>query len=159
MRRRNEATERSRTSSARRAVTSVSRPRCFSARGARGPGAQASPAARAAGDGARAVLRLFGFERRAGRGPTGRTFFAEPLLGDFAGFALGFFVVLAAVFLLALASVGGFALGAVARLTQCAAARFLLGDFAFFGFAHAAVGKRVSARRDLFLREGAQHDA
>ena len=57
VRRRNEATERSRTSSARSAVTSVRRPRCFSAP-TRGAGARARGRACGAAAGAGAALPL-----------------------------------------------------------------------------------------------------
>src|SRR5271157_3232382 len=79
-RRRNEATERSRTSSADSAVTTVSRPRRFSpARGAWG-------------------FFFVGFERRTRAGLGRHGVGAEALLGDLVGLALGLLVVLAANF-------------------------------------------------------------
>src|SRR5579883_2508256 len=105
-RRRNDATERSRSSSAESAVTTVRRPRRFSPplRGAFGAAA------------ARAARRFIfvglkrqpsaGFRRRHAR------LGAKSLLRDLVGFALGFFLVLAALFFLALARFRSGALGA-----------------------------------------------
>ena len=72
VRRRNEATERSRTSSARSAVTSVRRPRCFSTP-ARGAGRGAAGARAAPGRRGRGRFLVIGFEREAGSrsGPGG----------------------------------------------------------------------------------------
>ena len=126
VRRRNEATERSRTSSARSAVTSVRRPRCFSApaRGA-GRGAAAGRAPPPGRRDARGASSSSASSVSCAR-PGLRVFvFAEALLGDFAGLALGFLVVLAAVFFLALARLGGFALGAVAGFAEALRRRLL----------------------------------
>ena len=160
VRRRNEATERSRTSSARSAVTSVRRPRCFSAP-PRGAAARRGRRTRGAAGTPRRARRfiLVGFERHAARGRLLDLVLAEALLGDFAGLALGFFVVLAALVFLALARFGGFALGLVDDLAALAAARLFLGDLALFGFAHARIGQRMGARDALFLGQRAQHDA
>ena len=49
------------------------------------------------------------------------------------GLALGFFLAAMALFFLALARFGGFALGLLRCLRGFAAARFFLGDLAFFG--------------------------
>jgi hypothetical protein len=83
----------------------------------------------------------------------------KTLLGDFASLALGFFLGLVTRFLLALARIGGFAFGLLNSFARGAAARFFLGNLAFFGFAHARVGKRVGARDTFFLGQRAQHDA
>ena len=118
VRRRNEATERSRTSSARSAVTSVRRPRCFSApaRGAaRGTCGRTRRRRRTARRAALPPRRLRAPARAADRRALG-LFLAEALLGDFAGLALGFFLALVALVLLALARFGGFALGCGRRL-------------------------------------------
>ena len=160
MRRRNEATERSRTSSARSAVTSVRRPRCFSApaRGAGRGAAAGRPAPRRAVRGASSSSASSAGRAAGAAGALG-FFLAEALLGDFVGLALGFFLVLAAFFFLVLARFGGLALGLVADLARRAPARLFLGDLALFGLAHAAVGERVGARGALFLGQRAQHDA
>ena len=160
VRRRNEATERSRTSSARSAVTSVRRPRCFCGAPRGAAGRRRSRTRGAAGTARlRRPVIVFGFERHAAR--AGRLDFivAETFLGDFAGLALGFFVVLAAIVFVALARFGGFALGLVDDFAALPAARFFLGDLALFGFAHARIGERVGARDALFLGQRAQHDA
>ncbi len=101
VRRRNEATERSRISSALNAVTRVRRPRRFSppARATvwRGCGTRGNAGRR--GDAA-AALRLLRLPAPGGRRPVfdRQLFVAKTLLGDFAGLALGLFVVLAALF-------------------------------------------------------------
>src|SRR4029078_6928987 len=129
-RRRNDASERSRTSSAVMAVTSVRRRRGpsvarFAPRVARRLGAglrragralrrggRAHRAAGAAADHARAFGFFFRFELRAHARRFRRGLaFAEALLGDLVGLLLGFVVVLAALVFLALARFGGLALG------------------------------------------------
>ena len=161
VRRRNDATERSRTSSARSAVTSVRRPRCFStpARGA-GRGAAAGRAGAAGRRDARALLRRR-LRARAWRRARALGFFlAEALLGDFVGLALGFFVVLAAVVFLALARFGGFALGPVDRLRGSARRRASSSAILRSSASRTrAVGERMGARTALFFGERAQHDA
>ena len=166
VRRRNEATERSRSSSALSAVTSVRRPRCFGApaRGAFGAGAGrtgAPPMPRRAGR--RSSSSASGVSLRAigAAGLRLGLFFlaAETLLGDFVGLALGLFVVAAAIFLVALARFGGLALGALDRIALGAALRLFLGDLAFLGLAHLGVAERVRAAVLLFLGQRAQHNA
>src|SRR6185437_2374700 len=108
--------------------------------------------------GARAVV-VVGFRRHAAGRQLLYLVFAETLLGDFAGLALGFFLVLAALFLFALARFRGFALGFIDALAALAAARFFLGDLALFGFAHARIGQRMGARDALLLGQRAKNDA
>ncbi len=101
---------------------------------------------------------IFGLERHAAARPFDLVF-AQPLLGDFASLAFGFLVVLATVLLLALARVGGLAVGTVPGFARVAPAGGLFGDLALFGFAHARIGKRMSARRALLFGQRTQHDA
>ena len=110
---------------------------------------------------ARHPRRFFflGFEGRTGGRRLLHFILAEALLGDFAGLALGFFVVLAALFFVVLARFRGFALGLLDLVTAGADLGLFLGDLALFRLAHAAVGKRMGARGDLFLGQAAQHDA
>ena len=106
----------------------------------------------------RAVIVL-GFRRHAAGGQFLDLVLAETLLGDFAGFALGVFLGLVARFFLALARLSGFAFGLVDAFAALTAAGFFLGDFALFGFAHARIGERMSARDALFFGQSAQNDA
>ena len=160
-RRRNEATERSWTSSAERAVTTVSRPRRFSAptRGVFGGGAGRTGAP----PGPRRMVRGASSSSASstGRAPgfAGHWLGAEAFLGDLVGLAFGFFVVLAALFFVTFAR---FRFGAVRLVGFFAAlpnARFFLGDLALFGFTQARVGERVSPRVSFLVRECAQHDS
>src|SRR5215208_3775356 len=155
VRRRNEAIERSRTSSALSAVTSVRRPRCFC--GPRGAGFGASAGATACRAGCFFLFRLR--RQRAGMRPLGFFFPAKAFFRDLVGFALGLFIVTPAVVLLALARFGGFTLGTIDALAAGAAAGLFLGLFALFGFANAEIGQRHGARVTLFLGKRAQHDA
>ncbi len=159
VRRRNEATERSRTSSARSAVTKREAAALLFDATARG-GAGCGWRTRCAGPARAGSFVVIGLERESGSRPGSRGFVrTEALLGDFAGLAFGFLVVLAAVFFLALARFGGFPFAAVDRLAAGAAACFFFSDLALFGVAHARVGECVRAGAALFLGEGAQHDA
>ena len=176
VRRRNEAIERSRTSSALSAVTSVRRPRCFcgaglrgrscgGSRGARrrrrgrgGPGADlrprrllsaATPATRAAVPGARRSRR----RRASALG------FAEALLGFGFGLALGFLVLAVALFLGLAARFGGFALGLLDAFACCCGAWLLLRRGGALRRRAPCVGQRAGARRTFVLGQRAQHHA
>ena len=166
-RRRNDATERSRTSSALSAVVSVRRPRCFGAPargrldggGAGRTGAPPTPrraGRRSSSSASGVIVRAIG-----GRRDDLGLFFlaAEALLGDLVGLALGLLVVAAAILLGALARFGGLALGAFDRVALGADLRLFLGDLAFLGLAHLGVAERVRAPVLLFLGERAQQNA
>ena len=139
------------------AVTTVSRPRASRRAGARRLRRRrrtrgAAPAPRRT----RTALVFVGFERERARArprlqPRLRFVAAEPLLGDLVGLALGFFVVPAALFFVALARFGGLALGALdAPRAARGCLRLFLGDLAFFGLAHAGIGRaRARARSAL----------
>src|SRR5580698_4929716 len=166
VRRRNDAIERSRTSSALSAVTSVRRPRCFCGDGFavglgattgrpgaprrtwRGPSSSseisaAMPGARATG--------------MAGRAAAGAAFgFAKTLLGFKFGLALGFLVVTMALFLGLAAGFGRFAFGLLDAFPAGAALGFFFRNTALFDIAQLGVGQRIGARRTLVLCEGAQ---
>src|SRR6516162_2786048 len=139
-RRRKAATERSRSSSALSAVTTVCRPR------------RAGTAACARG------LVLVGLERRPRAGPCRRNaVLAETFLGLLLGLDLGLEVVFAALLFVGFARLGGLAFGALGGLAQSADKRLLFRNLALLGFAQASVVERVHARLLLFLSEAAQH--
>src|SRR3981081_2666889 len=149
-RRRKDATERSRTSPASSAVTTVRRPRLFCGPARVGFGAvagRAGPpprrggrrgAAAAAGRARRVVVLDLGLDvaqvDRNGGGGGGRLglrlVVAEPLLGFLLGLPVGLGGGAAAVFLVALARFGALALGALDRVALVAAARLDFGDAA-----------------------------
>ena len=172
VRRRNDAIERSRTSSALSAVTSVRRPRCLAGAGFavvfggaagratppgprriwRGPSSSslisaATPGARAAGNAARTA-----------RGGLGLGF-AETLFGFGLGLALGFLVLAMAVFLGLAAGFRGFALGLLDAFLAVAAGGLGLGNAALFDVATFRIGQRARARGPFVLRQCAQHHA
>ena len=145
VRRRNEATERSRTSSARSAVTNVRRPRCF------------SPAPRGAGEARRAhALRRVG--GRAGLPPL-RPRARAGLPARLRGVSSSPKRFLATSPALRLVSSSCLRRSSSSRLRASAASRSLrstdlaagaaaclfLGDLAFFGLAHARIGERMGA--------------
>jgi hypothetical protein len=93
------------------------------------------------------------------RGRCGRCFaFAETLLGDFVGLALGFVVVLAAIVFVALASFGGVAFDLLNGVALGADLRLFLGDLAFFGLAQTRITKRMGAAVTLFVGQRAEND-
>ena len=173
MRRRNEAIERSRTSSAVSAVTSVRRPRCFCGAGLAvvfGGSGGADGAARTATDLARTFILVGGVGGDTGgarggrRGSLGRggglgLGFAETLLGFEFGLALGFLVLAVALFLGLAAGFGGFALGLLDAFLGVAALGFLFRQPAFLDVADLGVGQRAGARGTLVLGQGTQHHA
>ena len=59
----------------------------------------------------------------------------------------------------AFACLGGRAICLIHDFAAGAAARFLFGDLALFGFAHARVGERAGARAAFIVGQGAQNDA
>src|SRR6266478_5940816 len=141
-RRRNAATDRSRSSSALSAVTTVRRPRFF------------CPAPRA-GD-----LFLVGLERRPCAGPSRRYgVLAETFLRLLLGLELGFELVLATPLFVGFARFGGLALSPLGGFTQGADKCFLLRNLALFRFAQPSVVERVDARLLLFFGQAAQHHA
>src|SRR5215831_6616786 len=151
-RRRKAATDRSRSSSALSAVTTVSRPRFFCPPPRAGFGAAAGPAACARG------LVVVGLERRARAGPCRRNaVLAEALLCLLLGLDLGLEVVFAALLFVGLACFGGLAFGSLGGLAQSADKGFLFRDLALFGFAQPGVVERVHARLLFFLGQAAQH--
>jgi hypothetical protein len=154
-RRRNEATERSRTSSAESAVTTVSRPRRFSAltRGVLGAGA--GRAAGATAGGTRSFLFVSFEDRAPSAGLCRYRLGAEALLGDLVSLSLGFFVVLAALFFITFTRLRFGTVRLVGLFAALPNARFFLGDLALFGFTQARVGKRMSPRASLLFRERA----
>src|SRR5262249_20604438 len=135
-RRRKAATERSRSSSALSAVTTVSRPRFFCAPPRAGFGAGAGRAA----PGPRRVRRtsacarglvLVGLERRPRAGPCRcNAVLAETFLGLLLGFDLGLEVVFAALLFVGFARLGGLAFGALGGLAQSADKRLLFRNLA-----------------------------
>src|ERR1700689_4195063 len=177
VRRRNEAIERSRTSSALSAVTSVSRPRCFCGDGLAvvfggGPAPPGPPGADAAGA-ATDLARTFVFignvggdtggagggQRGAGCGCGLGLGFAEAFLGLEFGLALGFLVRPVALFLGLAAGFGGLALGLLDAFLAVAALGFLFGELPLFHVADFGVGERAGACRTLILGQRAQHHA
>ena len=147
-RRRNEATERSRTSSAVSAVTTVRRPRRFSPTLRVGFGAGAGRTPRRHGAGRAALRPRRPRARDARRGLAAVACIgAEALLGDLVGLALGLLVVLAAALLRRACALPRRALGALGFLAGAADAGFFLGELAFFGFAQLGVGERMGAAR------------
>ncbi len=166
MRRRNEATERSRSSSAVSAVTSVSRPRRFStpARAGFGAGAgRAAPPAPRRGRGASSSSASSAGARRAAIGPVSRGLASSSspkrFLAPPSALCLVSSVVLAALLFVGLAGLGGLAFGALDLVALLADPRFLFGDLALFGLAQPGVAERVRAGGALFLGQRAQHDA
>src|SRR5215471_817041 len=154
-RRRKAATDRSRSSSALSAVTTVSRPRLFCPPPRAGFGAAAGrAAARARG------LVVVGLERRPRAGPRRRNaVLAEAFLRLLLGLELGLEVVFTALLFVGLACFGGLAFGALGGLAHTADKRFLFRNLALFGFAQPGVVERVHARFLLFLGQAAQHHA
>src|SRR6478735_2463663 len=175
VRRRNEAIERSRTSSALSAVTSVRRPRSFC-----GPGlwvVLGGTAGRMAPPGPRRIWRgpsssseASAATPRAGRGGSrcrggscrrcGLGFgFAKSLLGLHFGLALGFLFDPVPFFLGLAAGFGGLAFGLFDAFAAGAALGFFLGQPPFLDFAHLGVSQRAGAGGTLVFRQGAQHHA
>src|SRR5450755_4446993 len=164
VRRRNDAIERSRTSSALRAVTRVRRPRCLA-------GAGFAVVAGAATDLARAFILVGDVGGNAGSARGGHCRcgtdrgcglgfgFAEAFLGFELGLALGLLVLPVAFFLGLAAGFGGFALGLLDAFLAVAALGFLFGETTLFNVADFGVGERAGARRALVLGQGAQHHA
>src|SRR3981189_769578 len=152
-RRRKDATERSRTSPASSAVTTVRRPRlfCGPARGGCGAGAARARAPPPAGRARRVVVLDLGLDvaqvDRNGGGGSGRLglrlVVAEALLGFLLGLALGLVVVTAAIFLIALARFGALPLGPLDRRAAAGVA-FFVGQRAQH---HAAGGLRAGGGR------------
>src|SRR5216684_2821281 len=138
-RRRKAATERSRSSSALSAVTSVSRPRLFCPPPRAGFGA-------GAGRAAPGPRRVRGASSSSGSSA-----------GRVPGLELGLEVVFAALLFIDLARLGGLAFGALGGLAHSADKRFLFRNLALLGFAQARVVERVHARLLFFLGEAAQH--
>src|SRR3984957_8374939 len=156
-RRRNDATERSRTSSALSAVTTVRRPRRFSPvtfAGLGAGGGRMAPPPRAGGGAPPPPPTRAPARPRSGRGVL-----AETLFGLLLGLELGLLVVALAILFAPLARLGGLALGALGGLARDAHMGLLLGDLALLGLAQASVGQRMHARFLLVLGQRAQHDA
>src|SRR5215831_19308232 len=159
-RRRNAATERSRSSSADNAVTTVRRPRRFSpvVRTGFGAGAgRATPPRRTVRGASSSSASTTTCGRACGAGFG--FLLAEPLLGLLFGLALGLVVVAATLLLLALARFGSFPFLLLAALALGAAPCLFFGDLALFGLAHAGIRQRVGARRALLLGERSQNHA
>src|ERR1700675_4209637 len=178
VRRRNEAIERSRTSSALSAVTSVRRPRSFCGPGFwvvfggtagrivppgprrtwRGPSSSseasaATPGARAGGGGSASGGRRGGAGRRLGLG------LAKALLGLEFGLALGFLFLPVTFFLGLAARFGGFAFGLLDTFLAAAAPGFFPRQPPFLDVADLGVGQSAGACGTLILGQGAQHHA
>ncbi len=174
-RRRNDATERSRTSSALSAVTTRqtaavlpapgrSARRLRRRRGTRGRSADTDGAAAAllrlpapcwttAAPAGRAIRRAGAAARRGRRCGRRGLFSAEPLLGFLLGFALGVFVATAALVFLALARfAAAIALDLAGGIALAAAARFFLGNLALFGLADFRIARAHGRARCARLR-------
>ena len=174
VRRRNEAIERSRTSSAVSAVTSVRRPRCLAGAGLAVVfgGDDGTARRRPDRDGSGADLHPRRWRRRRRRaaraggrgGSLGRggglgLGFAETLLGLEFGLALGFLVLAVTLFLGLAAGFGGFALGLLDAFLAVAALGFLFGQPALLDVADPGVGQRAGAGGAFILGQRLQHDA
>src|SRR5262252_1057030 len=145
VRRRNDATERSRSSSAVSAVTSVSRPRHFFLVG---------------------LLNEIACINRRGRRPGVRRgslllrfVVAETLFGLRLRLAFSFLVVAATLLFFAFARLTSLALGALGRFSFLAPTRGFLGEAPLLGLVDFRLRKRMGAGRTLFLGQLAQHDA
>ena len=163
MRRLKAATECSGSSSALKAVTTVSRPRGFCGTTVRvGLGASDGAAGDARPARARSLFVFFsGHDRADTRPGSGGSDFlaAEALLGDFVGLVLDLVVVAAALVFFALAGLGRGAFGALDRGALLADLGVLFRDLALFGLAQAGVAERVRAAVTLFVGQCVQHDA
>src|SRR5215831_2305085 len=140
-RRRNEATERSRTSSVESAVTSVRRPRDFCTPGRAGFGAGAGRAAPAP-------------LPRRGRGAS-----SSSTSGLIERTSIGVFGFVSSSPKRFLASCSARRLVSSSCLRRSSAARFLFGNLALLGLTHLGIIERVRASVALLVGERAQDDA